>query len=1130
MRPKHKAVKEFTKYVFTENIDTFSALECRISALGSQSSTVVGDALEAFVEGYIATNKLLQAEEIWIVGSIPAEIRKKLNLPADKKGIDGVFRTRSGDLVPYQVKFRSNRSHLSYAEVSPFLGLTERTSDRILFTNTDRIAEDARNRDGMRCVRGSDFDKLSQEELQTIRDWLHNRAIKKPKISKPKPYQDEAIKNIVSTLQDNDRAHAVMACGTGKTLIALWTAEFINPTKILVLVPSLTLLQQTLEEWAKHNNWGDRFNYICVCSDASVDNLREDDIAQIDKMDVSIKVDTDPSIVRNFLNINNNSIKIIFSTYQSAPIVAAALKNSESIDLAIFDEAHKTTGADNKLFGFCLYEKNISIKKRLFLTATPKHYDISHRNKEGDYKIHSMDDIAIYGKRAHTLTFAQAVNSNIICKYKVVISIIDSKEIDAQALAKSITLVEGDKVGSRWVANQLTIERSINKTASNHIITFHSRVSNARIFAGNTHRGINYFLPHFESFHVNGEQKSSERKSIIRQFKNASQAIITNARCLTEGIDVPAVDMVAFIDPRYSKIDIVQAIGRAIRKPKNSNKEYGYIVVPLLLNIQSGETINEVLERSEFSAIADILNAMQEQDEELIEIIRDINNSIGKDGVFNPNRLAEKIEFISPNVDLSKLSSSIFAKIVERLGFSWDIGFGYLQKFYNSEGNCLVPAKYSDGDFNLGNWVQTQRNNLYRISSEKKSKLDSIHFIWNARDHKWDEGFASLLAFKNREGHCLIPKEHLESGFHLGQWASFQRVSREVLSEVRRIKLDSLGFVWDVREAKWEEGFLRLIQFKEYHGHCSVPKDKKLADFNLGNWVDEQRNSIAIMSDNRKARLNEIGFIWKPFDQKWETGFEYLRQYYNKNGDCLVPGDYTYEGYNLGRWVSKQRTNKNISEDRRKLLDDLGFEWRALEAQWSEGLDHLRSFIDREGHCCPKATHKEPCGYRLGGWVVAQRQKMNELSKERIDKLNALNFIWDPLNDRWEKSFSALEAFCIREGHSRIAANHRENDILVGRWLEHQREARLAGDLTLERIERLNNLGISWDPIADAWEQGFNYLLKYFQREGHSNVPQLHKEDDYALGLWLSRQRNSIKKLNNDQKRRLLAVGINIDK
>ena len=141
---------------------------------------------------------------------------------------------------------------------------------------------------------------------------------------------------------------------------------------------------------------------------------------------------------------------------------------------------------------------------------------------------------------------------------------------------------------------------------------------------------------------------------------------------------MPAVDMVAFIDPRHSRMDIAQATGRAMRKPRGSNKEVGYVVIPLFLDRSSGETLEEALERSEFDDVADVLNAMQEQDEDLVQIIRELQEAKGRGEIFDPRRLLEKIEVIGPSIELSALRSNICAEVVDRVGVSWDEMFGRL--------------------------------------------------------------------------------------------------------------------------------------------------------------------------------------------------------------------------------------------------------------------------------------------------------------------------------------------------------------------------------------------------------------------------------------------------------------------
>src|SRR5262249_24495630 len=186
-----------------------------------------------------------------------------MNLPNDAKGIDGIFRTRTGVLVPYQVKFRSQRAYLTYTEIAPFLGLTERATDRIVFTNSNELAEDVRNRDAIRTVRGIDFDDLTEDDFKAISYWLREQSLAIPKLTPRDPDQIEALTRISETLAKSDRAHVVMASGSGKTLVALWAAAALKPKTVLVLLPSLTLLQQTLDEWSRQNSWGHGFTYPC---------------------------------------------------------------------------------------------------------------------------------------------------------------------------------------------------------------------------------------------------------------------------------------------------------------------------------------------------------------------------------------------------------------------------------------------------------------------------------------------------------------------------------------------------------------------------------------------------------------------------------------------------------------------------------------------------------------------------------------------------------------------------------------------------------------------------------------------------------------------------------------------------
>ena len=1121
MTSKHAQAPLLINQGIFDSVKTFSEFEQKVTDLGEVNTKAQGDAFEIFVEAYLATQPLQQCQETWLVGDIPVEIRESLNLPRDSKGIDGVYKSMLEQYVPYQVKFRSNRPALGFNEVAPFLGITEKAIDRLLITNCDSIAIDVKNRTGIRSLRGVDFDQLTEEDFKVIEAWLKNKPPKRKPLT-PDPYQVDALTNIANHLQANDRGTVVMACGTGKTLVALWAVEQSKAKSILVLVPSLTLLQQTLEEWSIHNSWGKDFSYLCVCSDPSV-NLKNDEI-EIDPTDVPFRIDTDPEIVRQYLAQDNGKAKIVFSTYQSSQVVSEATKDRFEFDVAIFDEAHKTTGSAAGRFALALNDENIKIKKRLFLTATPKHYDIRKCDKDGEFKFVSMDDERVYGSRAHTLTFGDAAAKGIICPYKVIVTLIDKHQVDDFALKNGITLVEGDAVAAKWVASQIAVSSAIKHTNATKIISFHSRVKTAREFASDDEvYGIKKFVDNFDVFHVHGKQKSNERKDTIGKFKKSSRSLITNAKCLTEGVDVPAVDMVAFVDPRHSKIDIAQAVGRAMRKPRGGDKKVGYIVVPIFAEDTTDESLEKAINNEGFEDVALILNSLMEQDQELVDIVSELKQAKGRGEVFNPQRLQDKIEVIGPLVGLDELTNSIYVEAVDRLGASWDEWFGRLVSYKEREGDFEIPSGYLENGYRLDRWVSKQRSKKLELTQDRLRQLDEIDFVWTPRDDKWEAGFNLLVKFKQREGHCEVPIDHLEDGYRLGRMLVKQRKRKDKLSVDRRQRLDELGFVWDRFLEMWESGFNYLKKFNSREGHCRVAQAHIEDGFRLGSWVTTQRMNKLKLLEERISQLNNLGFLWDTLSEKWETGFSSLLEFKKRNGHCNIDRAHIENGYKLGQWVTSQRASKTkLTEERIKRLTEIGFILKPHDERWENGFSSILTFKQREGHCNFQENHIEN-GFKLGQWAGKQRQNKVELSEDRLIRLDQLGFIWDVSTEQWEKGFSNLVKFREREGHCRVSQKHLENQYKLGIWVGTQRANK--NKLASDRLKRLDELGFIWDTLIENWESGFNALVTYKAREGHCRASQTHIEGDFRLGAWVSRQRQNKTELSEDHFYRLNELG-----
>jgi hypothetical protein len=291
-----------------------------------------------------------------------------------------------------------------------------------------------------------------------------------------------------------------------------------------------------------------------------------------------------------------------------------------------------------------------------------------------------------------------------------------------------------------------------------------------------------------------------------------------------------------------------------------------------------------------------------------------------------------------------------------------------------------------------------QRVTKEQLTPERFKRLDSLAgWVWDRLEDPWEASFSYLEAYVEQAGHARLPAKYkTEDGYSLGQWVQHQRQTKEQLTPERFKRLNSLaGWVWDVLEFQWEEGFSYLAAYVEQVGHARVPaKDKTEDGYRLGQWVTVQRNAKEQLTPERFKRLNSLaGWAWGALEFQWEEGFSYLAAYVEQAGHARVPKSHkTEDGYKLGGWVSWQRTKKEqLTPERLKRLDSLvGWVWDLLEFQWEEGFSYLEAYVEQEEHARVPKSHKTEGGYRLGGWVSNQRARKEQLTPERLKRLNSL--------------------------------------------------------------------------------------------------------------------------------------------
>ena len=994
--PLHTKASQFVASGLFIDITCFEELEKRISSIADKKEK--GDAFEVFAEAYLATQRIHEIREVWPLDAVPLDLLRRLKLPIKDYGVDGITETILGGYQVYQVKFRSNRTPLTWEELSTFMGLSDspEIQSKIVITNSDDLPEVINERHNFFCIHGSDFDRLTAEDFRVIEAWISGAALPPRKRHAPREHQHEALVRILPALSTHNRVTVIMACGTGKTLVTLWTAEQIGSRTILVLLPSLALLRQMLHEWK--DQAGMMFAPLCVCSDPSV---MGDDAISTAQSDLDFEVSTNPDTVRRFLDAPFDGTKVVFCTYQSAKVVGSAMKPNESFDLGIFDEAHKTAGREGRNYGYALEDKNLRIAKRLFVTATPRHYDPSKRTKEGEAAIaFSMDNPAVYGPQVYTLPFSEAARRGIICNYKVIISVITSEQVNDETLSRGIVEVQGDEIRARQVANQIALHDAVEKYGVSKIFTFHSTVKSAASFTSDGSEGVRTHLAGFATHHVSGAMPTAKRERIMREFRADERAVISNARCLTEGVDVPAVDMVAFLSPRKSKVDIVQAIGRAMRR--SGDKEVGYVLVPLYLEQIAGESMEEAITRANFEEIWDILQSLQEQDEVLAEMIRDMAVAKGRGKGFDDSRFSDRIDFIGPVLALESIRAAVTTKVLECLESSWDFFFGKLLEYKSENGNCRVPI-HGKANKQLGTWVNSQRSRYANgtLSTYNINRLETIGFEWDMRGAVWNDNFKKLLTFVEQHGHCRVPNNFKEDQ-KWGHWVANQRsfYKKGALSSEHIIMLENIGFEWNIISILWLESYEEIKSFKARFGHCNVPQGFK-ENPTLGSWVTNQRQRYlqGKLPEDRTRLLEEIGFEWDSRSAFWERNFELLQKYFVQNGHSNVPKDYK-DDPQLGIWVGTQRS----------------------------------------------------------------LYKKKELPKERVEKLQSVMFEWDPFAAEWEKNYQLLESFKLLNGHCRVTQKFKgeKEDLHLGRWVSRQRASYAKEQLNADRIARLEAIGFEW--------------------------------------------------------------------
>jgi len=656
-------------------------------------------------------------------------------------GIDLVAETMQGDYWAIQCKCFQEDSHIDKKAVDSFLATSSKQfkneqlrtvsfAHRLWISTTNKWGANAEE-----AIKGQKppVSRINLYDLQEAPvDWGKLEKGISGKLARAPgkelfPHQRVALKKAHEYYQKSDRGKLIMACGTGKTFAALRIAEKLTDGDglILLLVPSIALMSQTLREWSADAK--EPINAICICSDAGVSKktTNKGNIDGYSTVDLALPASTNvKSIIAQFESIRQKpkaGMTVVFSTYQSIEVIAKAQKQlfkekkPEAIfDLVICDEAHRTTGvtlADEDSSAFVKVHDNnfIQARKRMYMTATPRLYsdDSKARAAQSDAVLCSMDDPKLYGEEFYRIGFGQAVEEDMLSDYKVLILTLDERDVpqvvqnmiadndseintdDASKLIGCINALSKQVLGDEGLIKKSDpdpMQRAVAfcQTIKDSKKITHVFNSTQDVYLNALSKEKRADMVSIAAKHVDGTMSAPARDELLGWLKSSDDdqtecRVLTNVRCLSEGVDVPSLDSVMFLSARNSQVDVVQSVGRVMRK--SPGKKYGYIIIPVI--VPSDEDPSKALDKNErYKVVWSVLNALRAHDDRFNATINKIdlnktrpNNILigkpgGTDGDGDGTSPTDETKAISQQLALQfeRLQSVVYARMVEKVG------------------------------------------------------------------------------------------------------------------------------------------------------------------------------------------------------------------------------------------------------------------------------------------------------------------------------------------------------------------------------------------------------------------------------------------------------------------------------
>ncbi|MFF8589633.1 Helicase associated domain protein [Streptomyces althioticus] len=743
-----------------------------------------------------------------------------------------------------------------------------------------------------------------------------------------RPHQKEAVAAATATLRHHTRASVIAACGTGKTLIAARTTARVAPRgRVLVLLPTLDLLSQTIRSWRAAGRKG---SSIAVCSARQA--------LDHEPLGADVPLTTDSGELTALATPPRSGPVTAYATYASLPAVIAAHRDHHlpPWDLVVVDEAHRTAGRIGKAWAAVHHDDQIPATRRLYLSATPRIWDGDDApDTDGAQTVASMDDENLFGPIAYHLNLSDAIDLGLLADYQILVPVVTDHDLRDWLATGPGAGVDGLRLAGRQVAAL----RAIHDHRLRRILTFHHRVADARAFA-TTLTDTAATLPAelrpegLWADWISGHHTPQTRRRLLLEFASHTTpdtpALLSNARVLGEGIDVPAIDAVVFADPKNSPVDTVQAVGRALRQQPGAGKK-ATLVVPVYLT--PDEDPDDLLGADAYTPLWRTIQALRAHDDRLEARLSDPRTH-------RPTMPGEDPEawlrFDRPT-QAGEVALALSLRVLAPKSAEWRRGLTAARRYRHTHHHLDVPQTYEDPTgYPLGRWLTWQRHlhTKNTLDTVRVHALERLGIIWDPRQQAFERALAHAAAYAARHGHLAAPVEEVHDGFPLGRWLATQRTRAGTLTEQRAAALTALDRWWNPPWAiTWQRTYHAARHSLEHNETASQAKK----------WLEAQRVRSDRLHPEQRSLLQELGLAHlsgtaaspareshlPARERAFQRGLAAARAFRAREGHLNVPQRHVEkidgDPVRLGQWLSNLRRRRfGLSPQRQAALAELG--------------------------------------------------------------------------------------------------------------------------------------------------------------------------------------------------------------